>query len=104
MPGTSFGISIHRFHTDAVLVSFGQVRFQVSDPGWGPILDENGKTTGFEYTDGKVVVKITQVHEAGAEFGDVIFEESLVADFRPHSEREVSRPPLSGVQPTGDAH
>ena len=86
------------------LVSYSQVQFVLTEPGWGPILDETGKIIGFEYTDGKIVVNITQIHEAGAEFGDVISEESLVADFRPHEEREVSRPPLSGVQPSGDSH
>jgi len=91
------------------LVSFGQVQFRVvgdgtSEPGWVPIVDDNGKTTGFEYTDGKIVITISQVHEVGAEFGDITLEETLVADIRPHEEREVDRPPLSGVQPTSDVH
>jgi len=85
------------------IISYEQIRFELTDRGWQPTV-ENGKTTGFEYTDGKIVVTISQVHEGGAEFGEVTAVEFLVADFRPHDEREVARPPLSGVQPTGDTH
>ena len=82
------------------ITAYDQVTFALIPKGWQQTQD--GKS--FEYTDGKIVVTISQEHEAGAEFGDVTLEETLVADFRPHAEREVSRPVLSPIQSSGDSH
>ena len=71
------------------LISYEEVLFQVEDPIW----DFNSVTGTWTYTEGKIIVSIFQIHEAGAEFGIESLEEAFIADFRPQGARPVPPPP-----------
>ncbi len=71
------------------IAEFNRVLFQVEEPTWNfdPV------TGAWTYTEGKIVVLISRVHEAGAEFGEETLTETLTADFRPQELRPVALPP-----------
>jgi len=71
------------------ITEFNQVSFQVEEPTW----DFDSVTGTWTYTEGKIVVLISQVHEAGAGFGEETLTETLTADFRPQERRPVALPP-----------
>ena len=71
------------------ITEFNQVSFQVEEPAW----DFDSLTGTWTYTEGKIVVLISRVHEAGAEFGEETLTETLTADFRPQELRPVALPP-----------
>lgn len=71
--------------------AFDQVVFKVVEPLW--VFDSASQQ--WSYTEGKVTISIVQIHEAGAQFGQEILEEALVADFRPQNLRPVTSPPPS---------
>jgi hypothetical protein len=73
------------------IFEYGDVVFEVIQPEW----DYDNNAQAWTYTDGKVVVSIIQIHEAGAEFGERTLTEALTADFRPLAERPVALPPPS---------
>ena len=77
-----------------ILVSC-EVDFQVEDPIWA----FDSATRTWEYTEGQVTVTISRHLEAGAAvgettgFGEKVFVEKLIADFRPQGARPVASPP-----------
>ena len=79
---------------ESILV-FCEVEFLVEDPIW----DFDSETRSWTYTEGQVTVIINRQLEAGAAaregtlFGEQIFVQKLIADFRPQGIRPVAPPP-----------
>ncbi len=71
------------------ILEYSEVLFQLREPIW----DFDSVTGTWTYTEGKIVVLISQVHEAGAGFGEETLTETLTADFRPQERRPVALPP-----------
>ena len=80
------------------IADFDRVTFQVVDPVW----DYDSGNNTWNYTEGKVIVTISQIHEAiGASLGQELISETLVAAFRPKIERPVSKPVFGAAEGTG---
>ena len=79
------------------IADYDQVKFRVVDPVW----DYDSGNNTWSYTEGKVIVTITQIHEAiGASLGREIITDTLVAAFRPQIERPVSKPIFGAAEGT----
>ena len=72
---------------------FEDVGFEYTPAAW--VYNPDFKTWAF--TEGKILVTVTQTIEAGAEFEATVTTEKIVAHFRPDIDRPVAQPkPVSG--------
>ena len=78
------------------ILQFSDIQFEIVEPVW----DYDEATRTWSYTEGQVVVAISQVHEAGAQFGTETLTESLIANFRPQLDRPVGLPSAATPTPT----